>query len=66
MGERIRKCRLDKGWTQQELADMVGIAKGGRQRVCAWEKGSRSPRRATVIKMAEIFGVTAGWLAYGD
>ena len=40
IGTRIRKYRKDRGLTQEQLANMIGISKG---RVSNWEQGINRP-----------------------
>lgn len=41
------------------LADSLHVSK---QTVSAWKNGTRSPKRPTIISIAEHFGVTIEWL----
>ena len=50
----IKKLRKDKGLTQRQLADLIGIEQTG---VCKWEKGICLPSSETLVKLAEIFEV---------
>ena len=40
IGERIRKYRKDRGLTQEQLANSIGVSKG---RVSNWEQGANRP-----------------------
>jgi len=51
----IRKLRLEKGYTQKELADKLGISESA---VSLIENGKRKLKLETAIKLAEIFGVS--------
>lgn len=50
----IKDFRLKSGYTQQELADKVGITKAA---ISKYEKGQRQPRLEMLKKIAEVFGV---------
>lgn len=48
----IRAERLARGWTQQQLAERVGIA---RQSIIAIEKGRFDPTLETALRLAAAF-----------
>ena len=50
---RLKIKRIEKGLTQKELADMVGIAKNT---ICAYEIGFRHPKKSTLGKIAHSLG----------
>lgn len=50
----IKDFRLKSGYTQQELADKVGITKAA---ISKYEKGQRQPRLEMLKKIAEVLGV---------
>lgn len=50
---RLKIKRIEKGLTQKELADMVGVAKNT---ICAYEIGFRSPKKSTLEKIAYSLG----------
>lgn len=54
IGERIRKLRKLKDWTQEELGQRVGIY--GRN-VARYENGHTVPRKQMMEKFARAFGV---------
>ena len=54
-GDEIRKLRKAKGWTQQELADKVGVTK---TTVLDWEKGRYFPEGKNVIALASALGIS--------
>ena len=49
IGQRIRKHRMNKGLTQEELGDLLGVQK--------YENGSISLKGETIKKLCEIFSV---------
>jgi transcriptional regulator with XRE-family HTH domain len=53
-GGLLRSARLGLGWDQAQFARRVGI---GQQAVSRWERGSSVPRRATILRIAEVLGV---------
>ncbi|GAB2022263.1 helix-turn-helix transcriptional regulator [Pseudolactococcus yaeyamensis] len=55
VGSKIREYRKQKGWTQNELANKLGINK---TTVSNYEVGFRTPRQKLLFKIADIFGVS--------
>ena len=55
MGEIISTLRKEKGMTQKELADKLGITD---KAVSKWERDVSFPDTATIPKLAEILGVS--------
>lgn len=47
--------RKEKGWTQTELADKLGVTN---QAISKWEKRDSFPDTAILIPLSELFGVT--------
>lgn len=54
INENIRKCRKEKGISQEELAVRLHVV---RQTVSKWEKGLSVPDADVLIKMAELLDV---------
>lgn len=50
--ERLKVLRAEKGLTQVELADMLGVSKGT---VGMWETGKRMPSFETLDELTSIF-----------
>jgi putative transcriptional regulator len=48
----IQALRADKDWTQQELADLIGVT---RATIIALEKGSYNPSLELAFRLANIF-----------
>lgn len=59
MGEKILNMRKARGWSQEELADRVGVT---RQAVSRWESGSAKPDADKIIAICDLFGVSADYL----
>lgn len=53
-GKKIKKARTDKGLTQKQLADMIGVSNN---LVCKWEIGDRSPKPNILKKLVNILDV---------
>jgi len=56
LGERIMRAREQAGISQNELAQMLGVAQ---QTVVTWERKVSNVRTDTLIKLANIFQVSA-------
>lgn len=63
IGTRIRALRIQKGYTQEYLANQLGIS---RQAVHKWEKNETRPDTDNLILLAEILGTTVEYIAVGD
>ena len=59
LGERIKKARKDKKFTQQFVADAVGVAKST---YCGYESNFREPNVLMIQKLANVLGVTGDYL----
>ena len=51
---RVRELRLEKGWTQQELADTVGVS---RQSINSIECQRYVPSLELALLFARVFGL---------
>jgi transcriptional regulator with XRE-family HTH domain len=58
-GEKVRKLRKERGWSQDELGRQVGIH--GRH-VGKYEIGRAMPNADTVVKIADVLGVSIDYL----
>ena len=54
MQTRLRQERQKNGWTQQYVADKVGITKAALHNI---EVGKRKPSYDVLVKLIEIFGI---------
>jgi transcriptional regulator with XRE-family HTH domain len=59
IGVRIKSLREEHGMTQTELGNLLGVVK---QTVSSWENEISSPGNDTLLKMADIFEVSADFL----
>lgn len=50
---RVREYRADRGWSQGELADRVGVS---RQTINAIETGRYEPSLGLALQLARLFG----------
>ena len=49
-GKRLRELRKEKGLTQQQLGDIVGVTKVS---ICCYENGTRTPTLETLVDLAD-------------
>ncbi|MBX5455110.1 MAG: helix-turn-helix domain-containing protein [Acidobacteriia bacterium] len=61
-GERIRQARLERGMTQEELAERVGVS---RSAVAQWETDRAGQVGAHLTRIAQVLGVGAEYLLSG-
>ena len=62
-GNRLRKLRVEKGLTQKELGEVLGVTKSS---ICCYEKGTRTPTIETIIDMMALYNVTSDYLIGSD
>lgn len=61
IGDRIRRLRQDRRWTQAELGEKLDVQQ---KQVSAYERGVNIPSTEVLIKLAEVFNVTLDYLAF--
>ncbi|MEE4153320.1 MAG: helix-turn-helix transcriptional regulator [Erythrobacter sp.] len=54
MKNRLKVLRAERDWSQQDLADRLGVS---RQSVNAIEKGRYDPSLPLAFRIAEVFGL---------
>lgn len=59
LADKIIYERKKNGWSQEELADMLGVS---RQSVSKWEGAQSIPDLQKILKMAELFQVSTDYL----
>ena len=62
LGLRIALLRVEKGWSQAELAKRLGVSASS---VGMYEQGRREPSLALLLCLAQVFGVTTDYLLTG-
>lgn len=60
---RIAEALSIKGWKQVDLVERTGIAKAS---INAWVKQNWQPKQKSLMKMAQVLGVSEMWLAGYD
>jgi transcriptional regulator with XRE-family HTH domain len=63
IGARIRAAREEQGWTQDQLANAVGVS---RSAVAQWETGRAGQVTANLTRVAEALAVGVEHLMYGN
>ena len=62
-GEQLKKIRTAKGFTQESLADKIGVQK---QTISRYENSDREPNVRNAKRIADALGVTLADLALTD
>ena len=62
IGARIRTAREEQGWTQDQLAEAVGVS---RSAVAQWETGRAGQVTTNLTRVAAALGVGVEHLMYG-
>ena len=57
---RLCACRVNAGYTQKEVADLIGVTE---QTIISWEAGNTAPKMEKAQKLSEIYQIP---LAYMD
>lgn len=56
LGSELKRLRLERGYTQQQLGDMIGVQKSAIQK---YEKGTvKNLKQETISKLCRIFDVS--------
>ena len=63
LADKIILQRKKNGWSQEELADRVGVS---RQSVSKWEGAQSVPDLNKMLNLAEVFGVSTDYLLKDD
>ena len=62
IARRLSELRKDKGITQNELAEMLGVS---RTTVANYETGNRTPEYDTLARLADIYQVSCDYIIRG-
>ncbi len=63
IGKFVAELRKQKGWTQAQLGEMLGVTN---KTVSRWENGNYMPELAIIPSLAEVLGVSVNELMAGD
>lgn len=65
IGQRLKEAREQKGLTQAEVCEKLGIPKV--QNLSAYESGGNNPPMDTIFKqLLRLYDVSADWVIFGD
>ena len=66
IGTRLKALREEKGLTQQQLANLIGMTCScSRQTVVAWENGTRNISTDCLLRIVDIFDTSCDYLLRG-
>ena len=63
LGGRIAELRRQKGWSQENLAEQLGVT---RQSVSKWESDASVPDLDKIVSLSDLFGVSTDYLIKND
>ena len=63
MGKRICQARKDKGFTQEYIAEALGVS---RQAVFKWEKNQAKPDTKNLIALSDLLNISVEYLTKGN
>ena len=63
LGERIRRLRQARSWTQETLGERLGV---GQKQISAYERGVHLPSTEVLLRLADVFGTTLDGLAFSS
>lgn len=61
--KRLREMRIQRHYTQQQMADFIDVALRSYQK---YEQGEREPSFATLVQLADIFDISTDYLLGRD
>lgn len=59
LGETLKKLRMENHLRQEQVARLVGV---DRSSVSLWENDQRQPSYGTLVRLANLYGVTTDYL----
>ena len=62
ISERLQELRKKEGYSQEQVAEMLGLS---RQAISNWESGQGKPEIDNIIKLTEIYHVSADYILLG-
>ncbi len=63
MGRRLVKVRTEKGYTQEQLANMTGLST---KMISAAENGNKAMRPENIIKICDCLAISTDYLLRGE
>lgn len=62
IAERLQDLRKKAGYSQEQVAEQLGLS---RQAVSKWESGQGKPEIDNIVKLVELYGVSADYILLG-
>jgi len=62
IAERLQELRKKAGYSQEQVAEMLGLS---RQAISKWESGQGKPEIDNIVKLTEIYNVSADYILLG-
>lgn len=62
IAERLQELRKQSGYSQEQVAEMLGLS---RQAISKWESGQGKPEIDNIVKLTEIYDVSADYILLG-
>ena len=62
IAERLQEQRKKAGYSQEQVAEQLGLS---RQAVSKWESGQGKPEIDNIVKLMELYGVSADYILLG-
>lgn len=62
IGNRVKKVRLQKGISQEQFGELIGIKKAAVSKI---ENGENSLSKSNLISICRQFNINKDWLLYG-
>lgn len=62
-GKNLKRERLDKGFTQEKLAELCNVSK---TTICQWETNKQEPSIESLITLSKIFAISIDELVGND
>lgn len=63
IGTFLKELRLEHGWTQQQLADQIGVSN---RSVSRWETGSTMPDLSLLVMLSELYEISVDEILDGE
>ncbi len=55
LGDRIKELRLERGYTQKKLAQLIGVSQ---KAVDYWERSVNEPKASYIISIVKVFEIS--------
>jgi transcriptional regulator with XRE-family HTH domain len=63
LGERIKRLRQERGWSQTQLGQKLGVHQ---KQISGYEREVHVPSTEVLLRMARLFDVSLDYLAFDD